>query len=66
MNLMKIIYEKGTPEKKMCIMSHLDNVHHVCRVKSVNVGAAARRASTSLFGVVALLSRVGRQEGMET
>lgn len=44
MNLMKIIYKKGTPGKKMYIMSHLDNIHQVYRVKSVNVGAAARRA----------------------
>lgn len=54
MNLMKTIYKKGTPGKKMYIVSHLDNVHQVCIMKSVYVGAAARRSSISLFGVVVL------------
>lgn len=54
MNLMKVIYKKGTPGKKMYIMSHLDNVYQVCTIKSVYVGAVARRSSISLFGAVAL------------
>lgn len=54
MNLMNTIYKKGTPGKKMYIMSHLDDIHQVCRMESVYVGAAARRPSISLLGVVAL------------